>query len=153
MNTDIDENTKAAIQAAARSLARSEQCRAALERKLIQKEFDAETIKSALDYLEEKKYLDDERYASSWIRTHCSFKPQGSIRLIRELCVRGVSRETAQRAVNSYFETVDELELCSMAFQKLSSKNKNEQKIMKSLADYGFSYKIIQQIFKKNKEG
>ena len=151
--TDMDENTKAAIRSAARSLARSEQCRAALERKLIQKEFDTETIKAALDYLEEKKYLDDERFAASWIRTHCSVKPQGSIRLVRELCVRGVSHEIAQRAVNSYFDTVDEFELCSKAFQKLRSKNKNEQKIMKSLADYGFSYKMIQQTFKNNKEG
>ncbi|WP_294431568.1 regulatory protein RecX [uncultured Treponema sp.] len=149
----MDETVKAAVQAAARSLARCEQCRAGLERKLIQKEFDAQTIKSALDFLEEKNYLNDERFAASWIRTHCAFRPQGRIRLERELCVRGVSREIARNAVDSYFETVDELELCEQAYQKLLLKNKSEQKIMKALADYGFSYKIIQQVFKNNKEG
>ncbi|MBQ8679802.1 MULTISPECIES: regulatory protein RecX [unclassified Treponema] len=147
-----NETVKSAIQVAARSLARTEQCRASLERKLRQKEFDENSICQALDFLEKKRYLDDERYASSWVRNHCAFKPQGSIRLIRELCVRGVSKDIATRVVKSYFETVDETELCHLAFQKLVSKNKSEQKIIKSLADSGFSYKIIQWIF-KNKEG
>ena len=149
----MDEIVKSAIQTAARSLARCEQCRASLERKLLQKEFDKETIGIALDYLESKKYLDDARYASSWIRSHCAFRPLGSIRLVRELCMRGVSREIAEDAVKSYFESVDETEMCRLAFEKLSSKNKSEKNLTKSLADKGFSYKIIQRIIKENKVG
>ena len=148
-----DPSVKLAIEAAARSLARCEQCRASLERKLIQKEFDEEVVKQALDFLESKKYLDDERYASYWIRSQCAFKPRGSIRLVRELCSRGVSRQIATQCVKSYFEVNDEYALCDAAYKKLVSKNKNEQKIIKSLADSGFSYKIIQAIFKNNKEG
>lgn len=146
-----DEQVKAAVQCAARSLARTEQCRASLERKLRQKEFDEDSIKQALDFLEEKRYLDDARYSASWVRNHCAFKPQGTIRLVRELCVRGVSKEIAVNAVKAYFENVDETELCRLAFQKLVSKNKNEQKIMKSLAESGFSYKIIQRVLKEKK--
>ena len=54
-----DEQVKSAIRTAARSLARSEQCRAALERKLLQKEFDENSVRQALDFLEKKHYLDD----------------------------------------------------------------------------------------------
>ena len=147
-----DENVKSAIQVAARSLARCEQCRASLERKLLQKEFDENTIKQALDFLESKKYLDDARYAASWIRSHCTYKPRGSIRLIRDLCAHGVSREIASDAVKAYFETADEYELCCKACQKLILKKKNEKNILKSLADAGFSYKIIQRAL-KSKEG
>ena len=151
MTEITDEQVKSAIQAAARSLARTEQCRASLERKLRQKEFDDDSIARALDFLEEKRYLDDGRYAASWVRNHCAFKPQGTIRLVRELCMRGVSKEIASNAVKAYFEGVDETELCRRAFQKLLAKNKNEQKIMKSLAESGFSYKIIQSVIKSNK--
>ncbi|MBQ9280888.1 MAG: regulatory protein RecX [Treponema sp.] len=147
-----DENVRRAIEAAARSLARCEQCRASLERKLLQKEFDADSIAKALDFLEEKKYLDDRRYAAFWIRNQCAFKERGSIRLVRDLCARGVARSVALEAVKSYFETVDEYDLCAAALKKLLQRKKNEQKIIKSLADSGFSYKIIQSVF-KNKEG
>ena len=148
----MEEKVKIVVEAAARSLARCEQCRAGLERKLIQKEFDAASIKAALDFLEEKKYLDDARYASFWIRNCCASKPRGSIRLVRDLCARGVSRQVALDAVKSYFETVDEYEMCAEALKSLLKKNKNEKKIIKSLADSGFSYKIIQRVF-KIKEG
>lgn len=148
-----DLNVKLAVEAAARSLARCEQCRASLERKLIQKEFDEDVVRQALDFLESKKYLDDERYASYWIRSQCAFKPRGSIRLVRDLCARGVSRQVAVQCVKSFFEKNDEYEFCAEAYKRLLLKNKNEQKILKSLADSGFSYKIIQAIFKNNKEG
>ncbi len=140
---------KLAIEAAARSLGRCEQCRFSLEQKLLKKEFDEETIKTALDYLESKKYLDDARYASSWIRCQCAIRPRGSIRLERDLCARGVSRSVALAAVKEYFETVDEVDMCRLALKKLTSKNKNEEKLMKSLADKGFSYKIIQKVLKE----
>lgn len=146
-----DEKVRAALRCAARSLARTEQCRASLERKLLQKEFERPVIARALDFLEERHYLDDARYASSWVRCHCSFRPQGRIRLMRELCVRGVSKEVAGSAVDAYFETVDEAELCRLAYERLSSKQKNERKIMKSLADSGFSYKIIQRVLREKK--
>ena len=146
-------NVKLAIEAAARSLGRCEQCRFSLEQKLIKKEFDDETIRTALDYLESKKYLDDERYASSWIRCQCSIKPRGSIRLVRDLCARGVARNIAVDAVKEYFETVDEVDMCRLALKKLTSKNKSDKNLMKSLADKGFSYKIIQKVLKESKVG
>jgi len=142
---------KLAIEAAARSLGRCEQCRFSLEQKLLKKEFDEEAIKAALDYLESKKYLDDARYASSWIRCHSAGRPLGRIRLVRELCMRGVSREIASEAVSEYFEGVDETELCRLACRKLIHKNKNEKNLIKSLADKGFSYKIIQKVLREEK--
>lgn len=147
-----DPNVKLAVAAAARSLGRCEQCRFSLEQKLCKKGFEADVIKAALDFLESKKYLDDERYAAFWIRNCCAFKPRGSLRLVRELCSRGVSRQIAIEAVKSYFETVDENEMCAEALKGLRQKNKSEKKIIKSLADSGFSYKIIQRVL-KIKEG
>ena len=147
------EQVKSAIRVAVRSLARTEQCRASLERKLLQKEFDEDSIRQALDFLEKKSYLDDARFASSWIRTHCAFKPQGRIRLLRELTARGVKKIVAENAIRDYFITINEESLCEEAFRRAASKKKEPQKIMKSLIDSGFSYAMIQRIFKNNREG
>ena len=155
ISPELTENlaVRQVVSAAARSLARSEQCRASLERKLLQKEFSPETVKVALDYLESKNYLDDARYASSWIRNHRAFKPQGRIRLLRELTSRGVKKTLAENAIRDYFINIPEESLCEEAFKKAASKKKDPQKILKSLVDSGFSYSMIQKIFKNNKEG
>ena len=150
---ELTPEVKLAIEAAARSLGRCEQCRASLEKKLLQKEFDSETIKTALDYLESKKYLDDERYASVWIRSHCMFKPQGKIRLLQELTGRGVKKPIAEKAILEYFYIKSEESLCEEAFKKIAAKKKDLQKIMNTLAAQGFSYSLIQKTVKNNKEG
>ena len=143
-----DENVKAAIRSAAKSLARCEQCRVGLERKLAQKEFPKDAVMSALNFLEERGYLSDERYAASWIRTHCSVKSYGKLRLLRELTARGVSKAIAENAIEDYFITHTERELCMQAFSKLRSQGKSEQKIMRALIDKGFSYTMIQKLCK-----
>ncbi|MBQ0050645.1 MAG: regulatory protein RecX [Treponema sp.] len=143
-----DEAVKQAVIKAANSLARCEQCRAGLERKLLQKEFSKETIKIALDYMEEKGYLSDERYASCWVRNHCAFKFHGRIRVMKELLARGISRQIASAAVEEYFSVNDESEFCRKAYEKCVQQGKSEEKILKSLIDSGFSYKMIQQTMK-----
>lgn len=152
MDEITDENVKSAIQAAARSLARTEQCRASLERKLRQKEFDDETIKSALDYLESKNYLNDSRYAEIWLKNHCEFKPQGKIRLLKELTGRGVKKTVAENAIRDYLISNTEESLCLKALRKITAKKRDPQKILKSLADSGFSYTLIQKTLKTFKE-
>ena len=111
----LTENVKAAVIKALNSLARTEQCRASLERKLAQKGFCKEDIAAALDYLEERNFLSDERYASLWVRSHCSLKSQGKIRLMNDLLSRGVKKSVAEKAINEYLEQNPEIELCRKA--------------------------------------
>ncbi|WP_407427076.1 regulatory protein RecX [Treponema sp.] len=146
----MDENVRLAVEAAARSLARAEQCRAGLEKKLLQKEFDSNTIAQALDFLEEKGYLSDERYSSSWIRTHCSFRQYGKARLLKELISRGVKKSIAENAIEEYFISNSEEDFCRKALLKLLAQKKDKQKIFRSLVSAGFSYSIIQRVFKNN---
>lgn len=146
-----DENVKEVVVAAVKSLARCEQSRSSLEKKLRAREFSADLIEKALDFLEENTYLDDSRYAASWIQTHCISSFRGTRRLLNELLLRGVSKTVAENAVREYFETHDEEELCQKAYEKFLSQKKDEQKIIKSLADSGFSYKMIQTVLKKVK--
>ncbi len=150
----IDEKAelKAVLQKAGRYLARCEQYRASLERKLIQKNFSRKTVKTALDFLEEKKYLDDERYASFWVRNHCAFKFHGKIRLSKELISKGIEKSVAENVINEYFSTHSEEEMCIKAYKKAVSQGKHGEKLLKFLMDSGFPYRLIQRILKDNED-
>ena len=129
---------------AERYLARAEHSRASLERKLLQKGMDARAIRRALDYLQEKRYLSDERFAESWLRAHTLGKTQGRTRLLAELLARGVSRPIAAAALDAFFAEHSETELCARAVEKSLRAGKRGDKLVRSLQQSGFSYKQIQ---------
>ncbi len=125
-------------------LARCEQCRAGLERKMQQKGFSKEAVSLALDYLEGRNFLSDERFASSWLRIHAVNKYQGRSRLTSELLSRGISRSITSRAVDEFFTEHDEEEFCRKAVEKAARAGRTGDKLIKYLLDSGFSYRMIQ---------
>ena len=125
-------------------LARCEQCRAGLERKMAQKGFSKEPVALALDYLESKNFLSDERFASSWLRIHAVSKCQGRTRLTSELLSRGISRDITARAVDEFFTEHDESEMCRKVLEKATRAGRTGDKLIKYLLDSGFSWKMIQ---------
>ena len=70
-----------------------------LRRKLLSKKFERETIDATLAKLHREKWLDDARFAGSFVRTRTSRKI-GKRRIARELQAAGVDEETASQAVS-----------------------------------------------------
>ena len=130
-------------------LARSEQCRAGLEKKLLQKGHSKQAVKTALDFLEEKKLLDDLRFCSCWLRSHTMTKPQGRQRLLSELCSRGIKQTDAKTAVDEFFTENDEVQLCKKALAKAVKNGKKDEKLIKYMMDSGFSYKMIKSVLEE----
>lgn len=124
-------------------LARCEQCRAGLERKMRQKGFDKEPVAYALDYLERRQFLDDGRFAAAWLRSHAVSKCQGRARLAGELAARGISRDIAAAALDAFFAEYDEAALCRKAVAKATRAGRSGDKLVKYLLDSGFSYRLI----------
>lgn len=124
-------------------LARCEQCRAGLERKMLQKGFGKEAIACALDYLEGRRYVDDARFAAAWLRSHAVSKCQGRARLTSELLSRGVGRAVTAAAVDAFFAEYDETDLCRKAIAKATRAGRGGDKLLRYLLDSGFSYKMI----------
>jgi len=131
-------------------LARAEQSRFGLKRKLLQKKFDSKYIERALDFLEEKNYLSDSRFARAWLNTRKINHYEGASKLLAELQNRGINKSIAEAAVNNFFEENDELEICKKAFEKLKSKGKEGDKLIASLLNAGFNYKMIRQLMSDN---
>ena len=123
-------------------LARAEQSRFGLTRKLIEKKYDKKYVEAALTYLEGRGYLSDLRFATAWLNTRKINHFEGRSRLASELAARGISREVATTALDEFFTENDEDEICRKAYEKLS-KSKSGEKLTAALMMAGFSLKQI----------
>ena len=126
-------------------LARAEQSRFGLTRKLIEKKYDKKYVEAALTYLEGRGYLSDARYAAAWLNTRKINHYEGRSRLAAELAARGIARDVAGQALDEFFTENDEEEICRKAYEKLS-KNKSDEKLTESLIRAGFSLKMIKRV-------
>lgn len=126
-------------------LARAEQSRFGLTRKLIEKKYDKKYVEAALTYLEGRGYLSDLRYATAWLNTRKINHYEGRSRLAAELAARGIAREVATAALNEFFTENDENEICRKAYEKLS-KSKSGEKLMAAMLRLGFTQKQIRNL-------
>ncbi|MFA6856745.1 MAG: regulatory protein RecX [Treponema sp.] len=124
---------------AAAYLARAEQSRFGLFRKLILKGLEKQYIERALDYLESVHYLSDSRYAAAWLNCRKITHHEGRIRLAAELASRGIDRHTADDALNEYFKENPEEEECRKAVRKCLEHRMTYDRIMSSLIRHGFN--------------
>ena len=126
-------------------LARAEQSRFGLTRKLIEKKYDKKYVEAALTYLEGRGYLSDLRFATAWLNTRKINHYEGRSRLSAELATRGIARDVADKALDEFFSENDEDEICRKAYEKLS-KSKSGDKLTDALMRAGFSFKQIKSL-------
>ena len=127
-------------------LARSEQCRFGLKRKLLAKQYKSEYIDKALSFLESKNYLSDERYAAAWLNDRRINHYEGQTKLLLELQSRGIDKAVAADAVKEFFTDNDEEEICRKAYERFVKKGKSEDKLIEALLKAGFAYKLIKNV-------
>ena len=109
-------------------------------KEVIQKLRSMRMIPAAIDvivvYLIENNFLNEERFAKSFVRGKFHSKKWGRVRIVRELKLRGIThfliQEALQEIEEEYEETFDEI-----AERKCDSiTEKNVMKARKKLADY-----------------
>lgn len=127
-------------------LARAEQSRFGLTKKLIEKKYEKKYVDMALTYLESQNYLSDERYARAWLHTRRINHYEGSTRLLAELQGRGISKEVSSGAVKDFFDEYDENEICKKAYEKFVKHGKEGDKLFSAMMKAGFSYKMIKNV-------
>lgn len=130
-------------------LARCEQSRFGLNRKLSEKGFEKKYINMALDLLESKNYLSDLRFSSAWLHSRKINHYEGRSRLLSELLSRGISKEISNQALDEFFEENDEMEICKKAYEKFVKKGKSDEKLIAAMMQAGFSYKLIKLVLEK----
>ena len=134
-------------------LVRAEQCRFQLLLKLRNKGYAADCIGKALDYLESEGALDDSRFAEAWLRSHSIHQSEGRRKMQAGLMAKGIDSKIAIAALDGYFSSVSEVELCKKAMEKLVRMGKNDDKLLVALARKGFSRKTIEECAKGSYHG
>ncbi len=131
-------------------LSRAEQCRMNLSKKLVSKGFSLPVIQEALDFLEQKDYLSDLRFAGAWLRNRYIDHAEGRRKLSAELAQRGISRENAKCALDEFFAEHNEFDLCKRAYKKYmrTASSVSDEKIFASLSRHGFSAANIKKVMK-----
>jgi regulatory protein len=99
-------------------LARRELTEKELRDRLLDRDHPRDEIDRVITHLLESKALDDGRVARAYARTAAGVKGRGRLRVMRELNVMGIARETATEAVTEVFADVDERALITKALHK-----------------------------------
>ncbi len=127
-------------------LARREHSRYELYKKLNRKEYNRSNINKILNELEEKDYINDERFARSWIRSRLRLKPRGKRLIKKELTQKGVSKSLQDRLIFELVSEEKELEMAKNLSKKWlnrkRSKENLDRKLYRYLSNKGFSSNI-----------
>ncbi len=146
------------VQARARAvslLARAEQSRFLLRRKLLQREFDAETVETVLDELASSGALCDERFATGWVRSRMRAHPEGRAHLVAGLRHRGIDASLADRAVETVLgeQSHTMLDGARDCVRKLTRRRSlSADQIRAHLHRRGFASPIVRQIVEEHSQ-
>lgn len=132
-------------------LSRKDYSTKGIKRKLIEKGIDRENAESITGYLEERGFLDDEKYAVKGAEYLFEVKKYGKIRVFSELIVRGIDRERAEEAVSG-FESISEENISELLKGLIKNRDITNKKELKQIFDklirFGYSYDEIRTALK-----
>lgn len=138
--------------AALEFLSRRLHSQAELRRKLLRKEYDPETVETALQDMVRLGYLDDRRFAATKTLSAIQHKQHGKRRAYLELLKSGVTSELANQAVNEVYDQTDSAGIARrLAMKKAPSLRKLEpavarRRLAAHLLRRGFEYEAIKGI-------
>src|SRR3990172_5021871 len=102
---------KALYEIAVRALASKARSTGELRQLLGRRKAEKDDIEAVIVRLKEHGYLDDARYARSFVTSRIENDRQGARRVERDLAARRVHPEVIQKAVRAAYEELDEREL------------------------------------------
>lgn len=120
-----------------------------LRKKLKEKEFSEEEIDDAVAYVKSYHYLDDERYAKTYVRYHETAK--SVTRLRQDLCQKGVDRETIDRVLERDYQGDEEAQIRLLLAKKNydpGMEPREKQRIYGFLLRRGFPSSKILRVMK-----
>lgn len=128
------------------------------EREIVQRlrreELPPEAVERALDFLKKYGYIDDRRFAESFINEKKRLKGYGGMRLKQELFAKGISREIIDEFSGLMSEDSESLIRAAIE-KKLGGRRiedrKEEQRLMGFLARRGFSFEDIREAIREYK--
>ena len=141
-----------ALNASFRSLARRPHSRQEIEKKLTEKGFATDTVKSVIDKLLSSKYLDDKVFAQRLAILKTSAYCWSNIKIEQSLKQKGIAPEIIRDSLQKARDEISEDDaIKAIIVRKLKDRTLTELdrndvlKLMRSLAAKGFSFSAIKR--------
>ncbi|MGY4690549.1 recombination regulator RecX [Salibacterium sp. K-3] len=121
---------------------------------LMRREYEPEAVDAAVTRLKEYKFLQDEEYASAFVRTKINTSDKGPAVIREQLHQKGVAKEQAEQALEQYTPDM-QLEAAETFLEKKGKPKKNESKqamkirLLNSLIRKGFSMETAEQAWSR----
>lgn len=122
-------------------------------RKLMRKGYEEEFVLKAIDYCEEKNYINDRLYAESFIKDKINLNKYGQNKIRYDLISKGVSKDIIDEVLD--MNPVDEYERAfELANKKIKSyKNDDKNAIYRKLGGFlqrrGYTYDIVSKVLRQ----
>ena len=123
-----------------------------VKQKLENRGYQPEVIQKTVDYLCQLGYLDDEAYARCFAHDAAVLNKKGKRLIMKELCARGIDRDTAEAAWESLEDKCDLGNNLKKIIQKRLT-DPNDRKAVRHVFDYcirrGYAYEEVSQTMKR----
>ena len=122
-----------------------------VENYLYEKGYLPQVIYYVVEKLNEYHYIDDERYAESFIASHKNF---GKLKLKQQLLQKGISQTIIDERLDSedFDQTQEIVRLAEKYMKNKEDSKENYIKLFKHLMSKGFEYEAIKDALKKEDE-
>lgn len=124
-----------------------------IKRRMREKEYSDEVIEKTIDYLLYLNYLDDEEYATRFIKDRSNLKNIGSERIKRELYQKGIDKEIIDKEIEKIIDEDEEYNKArELAIKKLNTTYKNDdrsaryRKLGSFLQRRGYSMRVVMNL-------
>ncbi|MDF2545470.1 MAG: recX [Anaerosolibacter sp.] len=124
-----------------------------MEIKMKEKGYEASVVEKTIAFLQSNNYINDEDFASSYIRDKVNIQKLGKMRIKQELYQKGIDKNIIQEAISEQIDHEDELETAlNLGRKKLDStyrnddKNAQYRKLGSFLQRKGFDYDVIKKV-------
>lgn len=114
-----------------------------MESKLRKKEFETEEIEKIMNFLIDKKFLDDKRFAENFVRFKKTIKPVGKYYLRGKLLEKKVPMDIIEQVLSDQPDDLSEVEEAADRWLKKHSsvsKEKIYEKLSRHLISRGFDW-------------
>ncbi|HOA98875.1 MAG TPA: regulatory protein RecX [Candidatus Atribacteria bacterium] len=127
-----------------RYLNRKMYTRGELFQKLARDGFSREEIEEALQFLEERGYLNDEEFVKIYVETRRRLNPRGLQAIKDELRRKGVSHELLD-SLREFFPREEEVKDARGLIREWSGEGKEKEDINNRLLRRGFSWEVVEE--------
>jgi regulatory protein len=118
--------------------------RGELFQKLARDGFSREEIEKALQFLEERGYLNDEEFVKIYVETRRRLNPRGLQAIKDELRRKGVPHELLD-SLREFFPREEEVKDARGLIREWSGEGKEKEDINNRLLRRGFSWEVVEE--------